>query len=107
MGDLQVLDNDHQHQHLEAVTDQVHAGRDHDDDHVEVHPTEVGSQPAAPVQAIGVADVGVESRPGQVQPAAHLARPGSPIATSGGVTDLVERGQTTTAASRGRKRPGW
>ena len=88
MGDLQVLDDDHQHQHLEAVIDQVYAGGDHDDDDVEVHPAEVGSQPAAPVKAIGVADVGVESRPGEVQPAAHLARPGSPVATSGGVATV-------------------
>ena len=64
--------------------------REHD---VEVDAAQVGAQPASPVESVGVADVGVERGPHDVEAGAHLAGSGAAVAAAGGVAEFVEAGR--------------
>ena len=92
MHDLDVLDDDEQEQRF-PPGEQVEAHRPHDHHDVEVDAAQVGAEPAPPVEAVGVGDVGVEGGPGQVQAAAHPPGLGAAVATAGGVPHLVEGGR--------------
>ena len=73
LDDLEHLQGDQQQQRVDAPR-QPDAERDDRDDRVEVDAAEVGAQPRAPRQPVGVRDVRVEGRPDDVDAGAHAAR---------------------------------
>src|SRR5205085_10492202 len=87
--DLDVLDDDEQEQRL-PPGEEVEAHRPDDHHDVEVDAAQIGAQPAPPVQAVGVGDIGVERRPGQVQAAAHASGLGAAVSAAGRMPHLVE-----------------
>ena len=106
MGDLHVLDDDQQQQRLDVAGRGVDTGGDQDDHHVEVDASQISAQAAAAAQAIGVADVGVEGRPGQVEAAAHAARAGAAVAAGAGMADLVKCGRHDDGAQQRQEEAG-
>jgi hypothetical protein len=85
----QVLRDDGEQQRLEPGP-RVRAGEQEREDPVEVDPAEVGAQPPAPPEAVGVGDVGEHHRPDEVDADADGARLGASAPARGGVAALVE-----------------
>ena len=86
---LEVGDEHVEHQHL-GPAEQVGAPGGQQRPDVEVQAPEVGAQPAGPVQAVGVGDVGVEGGEDEVHPGTDPAGRGAAVPARRRVTDLVD-----------------
>src|SRR5205814_1042343 len=80
--DLEVLNQDEEQQRLEPGREVGHCSGE-DEDHVEVDAAEVGAQPAASAEPVGIRDIGVEGGPDDVDPGADAARPRTATMPSG------------------------
>ena len=88
---LEDLGDHHQQQGVKAGgPPEAHDGHGHDG--VEVQPAQVGADPAAAAQPVGIGDVGEERRPDQVEAGAHGSRRCAAAACGGGMAELVEAG---------------
>ena len=91
MQHLQDLGRDQQQDRVVTGQPPHDCGAD-DDERVEVEAPEVGAQPTAAAQPVGVGDVRVERGPDQVQPHAHGARRRATAARGRSMAELVEAG---------------
>jgi hypothetical protein len=88
---LQDLRGDDQQERIPATPEPAAEGGDRND-RVEVQAAEIGPEPGAPIEPVGVGDVGVERRPGEIDPHAHRAGGAAATAQRRRVTELVEAG---------------
>src|SRR5579863_5085105 len=90
LDDLQV-DQHHRAGQRRVPRGQVGRGQREHEDRVEVDAAQVGADPAAPAQPVGVGDVGEERGPDQVQAHADHAGTRAAVPAGGGVAALVEQ----------------
>ena len=99
---LQVDQRDRQQQDLGTGGD-VQAGQGEDAEEVEVQPAEVGAEPAAARQPVGVGDVREERGPDEVDADADPAGPGAAVPAAGRVAEFVERGRGGEQGEHGQQ----